>query len=200
MCAAGTMPGELHKLWQAAAGRLPHGIRLFLHGLRDRRRAWASRWRDPTHEVICMVGDGSYMMANSELATAVMRRMPFTVVLTDNRGYGCINRLQQGTGGAEFNNMSGRQLSRATPRRSTSSPMPPRWARMPRRSADIADLEARIVAAPRPRHPDGDRHRHRPGARRPRPAATGGTSRCPKVGGAEAAGEGPRAATERRHA
>ena len=52
-----------------------------------------------------MVGDGSYMMANSELATAVMMGVPFTVVLTDNRGYGCINRLQQGTGGAPFNNM-----------------------------------------------------------------------------------------------
>uniref|UniRef100_UPI001F4EF074 thiamine pyrophosphate-dependent enzyme n=1 Tax=Solirhodobacter olei TaxID=2493082 RepID=UPI001F4EF074 len=55
--------------------------------------------------VICFVGDGSYMMANSELATAVMRRVPFTVVLTDNRGYGCINRLQIECGGAEFNNM-----------------------------------------------------------------------------------------------
>ena len=52
-----------------------------------------------------MVGDGSYMMANSELATAVMMGIPFTVVLTDNRGYGCINRLQKGTGGAPFNNM-----------------------------------------------------------------------------------------------
>lgn len=40
----------------------------------------------PEREVICFVGDGSYMIANSELATAVMRRMPFTVVLTDNRG------------------------------------------------------------------------------------------------------------------
>ncbi|MFV0302811.1 MAG: thiamine pyrophosphate-dependent enzyme, partial [Paracoccus sp. (in: a-proteobacteria)] len=59
----------------------------------------------PEREVICFVGDGSYMMANSELATAAMRRIPFTVVLTDNRGYGCINRLQQGTGGAAFNNM-----------------------------------------------------------------------------------------------
>ncbi|MBV7380266.1 thiamine pyrophosphate-dependent enzyme, partial [Maritimibacter dapengensis] len=46
------------------------------------------------------------MMANSELATAVMRRVPFTVVLTDNRGYGCINRLQtMGCGGEPFNNM-----------------------------------------------------------------------------------------------
>jgi len=59
----------------------------------------------PDRQVLCFVGDGSYMMANSELATAVMRRVPFTVILTDNRGYGCINRLQAHTGGAPFNNM-----------------------------------------------------------------------------------------------
>lgn len=59
----------------------------------------------PDRQVICMVGDGSYMMANSELATAVMMGIPFTVVLTDNRGFGCINRLQKGTGGAPFNNL-----------------------------------------------------------------------------------------------
>jgi len=52
-----------------------------------------------------MLGDGSYMMANSELATAVMMGIPFTVVITDNRGFGCINRLQKGTGGAGFNNL-----------------------------------------------------------------------------------------------
>jgi 3D-(3,5/4)-trihydroxycyclohexane-1,2-dione acylhydrolase (decyclizing) len=45
------------------------------------------------------------MMANSELATAVMMAVPFTVVLTDNRGFGCINRLQKATGGAPFNNL-----------------------------------------------------------------------------------------------
>jgi 3D-(3,5/4)-trihydroxycyclohexane-1,2-dione acylhydrolase (decyclizing) len=55
--------------------------------------------------VICMLGDGSYMMANSEMATAAMLGINITVVITDNRGYGCINRLQMGTGGAEFNNL-----------------------------------------------------------------------------------------------
>ena len=59
----------------------------------------------PERDVVCMVGDGSYMMANSELATAAMMGISFTIVLTDNRGYGCINRLQMGTGGAEFNNL-----------------------------------------------------------------------------------------------
>jgi 3D-(3,5/4)-trihydroxycyclohexane-1,2-dione acylhydrolase (decyclizing) len=56
-------------------------------------------------DVICMVGDGSYMMMNSELATTCVMGVKITVVITDNRGYGCINRLQIGTGGAEFNNL-----------------------------------------------------------------------------------------------
>jgi 3D-(3,5/4)-trihydroxycyclohexane-1,2-dione acylhydrolase (decyclizing) len=45
------------------------------------------------------------MMMNSELATAVSMGIKITVVVTDNRGFGCINRLQMGTGGAEFNNL-----------------------------------------------------------------------------------------------
>ena len=60
---------------------------------------------DPARDVVCMLGDGSYMMMNSELATAAAMGVPFAVVVTDNRGYGCINRLQKATGGAEFNNL-----------------------------------------------------------------------------------------------
>jgi 3D-(3,5/4)-trihydroxycyclohexane-1,2-dione acylhydrolase (decyclizing) len=60
---------------------------------------------DPTREVIVMVGDGSYLMMNSELATSVMLGLKLTVVLLDNRGYGCINRLQRATGSESFNNL-----------------------------------------------------------------------------------------------
>ncbi len=60
---------------------------------------------EPGRDVICMVGDGSYLMANSELLTAAMMSVPITVVVTDNSGFGCINRLQRATGGAEFNNL-----------------------------------------------------------------------------------------------
>ena len=60
---------------------------------------------EPTRDVVCMLGDGSYMMANSELATACMMGVKITLVITDNRGFGCINRLQMHTGGAEFNNL-----------------------------------------------------------------------------------------------
>ena len=60
---------------------------------------------EPKRDVICFTGDGTYMMANSELATAAMMKVDFTIIVTDNRGFGCINRLQIGTGGAEFNNL-----------------------------------------------------------------------------------------------
>ena len=96
--------------------------------------------------MICFVGDGSYMMANSELATAVMRRVPFTVVLTDNRGYGCINRLQQECGGAEFNNMYKDSNVEAQPEIDFVAHAAAMGAHA-EKVADIADLEAAIVAA-----------------------------------------------------
>ena len=52
-----------------------------------------------------MVGDGSYLMLNSEIATSVMLGQKLIVVLLDNRGFGCINRLQMATGSANFNNL-----------------------------------------------------------------------------------------------
>jgi 3D-(3,5/4)-trihydroxycyclohexane-1,2-dione acylhydrolase (decyclizing) len=59
----------------------------------------------PDEEVVVMLGDGSYLMMNSEIATSVMLGLKLTVVLLDNRGFGCINRLQMATGGANFNNL-----------------------------------------------------------------------------------------------
>ncbi|MGK6316444.1 3D-(3,5/4)-trihydroxycyclohexane-1,2-dione acylhydrolase (decyclizing) [Neorhizobium sp. DT-125] len=104
MCAAGTMPGALKLLWQPSQGgyHMEYGYSCMGYEIAG---AMGLKLARPDREVICFVGDGSYMMANSELATAVMRKVPFTVVLTDNRGYGCINRLQQGTGGEAFNNL-----------------------------------------------------------------------------------------------
>jgi 3D-(3,5/4)-trihydroxycyclohexane-1,2-dione acylhydrolase (decyclizing) len=59
----------------------------------------------PEDDVVVMLGDGSYMMLNSEIATSVMLGRKLTVVVLDNRGFGCINRLQMATGGANFNNL-----------------------------------------------------------------------------------------------
>ena len=59
----------------------------------------------PVVEVVVILGDGSYMMMNSELATSVMPGLKLIVVVLDNRGFGCIDRLQRATGGASFNNL-----------------------------------------------------------------------------------------------
>jgi 3D-(3,5/4)-trihydroxycyclohexane-1,2-dione acylhydrolase (decyclizing) len=105
MGAAGTMPGELHKLWKAGAPMSYHMEYGFSCMGYEVAGAIGIKMAEPARDVICMVGDGSYMMANSELATAVMMGQKITLVITDNRGFGCINRLQMGTGGAEFNNL-----------------------------------------------------------------------------------------------
>jgi 3D-(3,5/4)-trihydroxycyclohexane-1,2-dione acylhydrolase (decyclizing) len=104
MCAAGTMPGALQVLWRSTPGgyHMEYGYSCMGYELAG---AMGIAMAAPEKEVICFVGDGSYMMANSELVTAAMMNVPLTVVLTDNRGYGCINRLQQECGGVEFNNM-----------------------------------------------------------------------------------------------
>ena len=105
MCAAGTMPGELHKLWKATRPMSYHMEYGFSCMGYEIAGAIGMKMADPARDVICMLGDGSYLMANSELATAAMMAIPITLVITDNRGFGCINRLQRATGGAEFNNL-----------------------------------------------------------------------------------------------
>ena len=105
MSAAGTMPGELHKLWKAGRPMSYHMEYGFSCMGYEIAGAMGIKMAQPDCDVICMIGDGSYLMANSELATAVMMGIKMTLVITDNRGFGCINRLQIGTGGAEFNNL-----------------------------------------------------------------------------------------------
>ena len=105
MSAAGTMPGELHKLWKATRPMSYHMEYGFSCMGYEIAGALGIKMAEPNRDVVCMLGDGSYMMANSELATAAMMGIAFTIVVTDNRGYGCINRLQMSTGGAEFNNL-----------------------------------------------------------------------------------------------
>ncbi|TCL70137.1 3D-(3,5/4)-trihydroxycyclohexane-1,2-dione acylhydrolase (decyclizing) [Rhizobium sp. BK251] len=105
LCAAGGLPGELHKLWPATAPgsyHMEYGFSCMGYEIAGGLGAKMAR---PDKDVVVMVGDGSYMMMNSELATSVMLGLKLTIVVLDNRGYGCINRLQMGTGGANFNNL-----------------------------------------------------------------------------------------------
>jgi 3D-(3,5/4)-trihydroxycyclohexane-1,2-dione acylhydrolase (decyclizing) len=103
--AAGGLPGELHKLWQAGAPGSYHAEYGFSTMGYEIAGGLGVKMAKPDEEVVVMVGDGSYLMLNSEIATSIMLGLKLTIVLLDNRGYGCINRLQMATGGANFNNL-----------------------------------------------------------------------------------------------
>ncbi|SEP07271.1 3D-(3,5/4)-trihydroxycyclohexane-1,2-dione acylhydrolase (decyclizing) [Luteibacter sp. UNC138MFCol5.1] len=105
VCAAGTLPAELEKLWRTETPggyHMEYGYSCMGYEIAG---GLGVKMAAPDREVIVMVGDGSYLMMNSEIATSVMLDAKLIIVLLDNRGYGCINRLQQATGGAPFNNM-----------------------------------------------------------------------------------------------
>jgi 3D-(3,5/4)-trihydroxycyclohexane-1,2-dione acylhydrolase (decyclizing) len=103
--AAGGLPGELHKLWRTSSDlgyHVEYGFSCMGYELAG---GLGVKMATPEREVIVMVGDGSYLMLNSEIATSVMLGLKLTIVVLDNRGYACINRLQQACGGEPFNNL-----------------------------------------------------------------------------------------------
>jgi 3D-(3,5/4)-trihydroxycyclohexane-1,2-dione acylhydrolase (decyclizing) len=105
VCAAGGLPGELHKLWQPGAAlgyHVEYGYSTMGYEIAG---GIGVKMALPDREVIVTVGDGSYLMMNSEIATSVMLGRKLIIVVNDNRGFGCINRLQNATGGAPFNNL-----------------------------------------------------------------------------------------------
>jgi 3D-(3,5/4)-trihydroxycyclohexane-1,2-dione acylhydrolase (decyclizing) len=105
VCAAGTLPAELHKLWRTSVPggyHMEYGYSCMGYEIAG---GLGVKMACPSREVIVMVGDGSYLMMNSEIATSVMLGCKLIVVVLDNRGFGCINRLQQAVGGEPFNNL-----------------------------------------------------------------------------------------------
>ena len=105
VCAAGTLPAELHKLWrtQTPGGyHMEYGYSCMGYEIAG---GLGAKMAQPDKEVFVIVGDGSYMMSNSGIATSVMLGHKIIVVVQDNRGYGCINRLQINCGSPSFNNM-----------------------------------------------------------------------------------------------
>lgn len=105
VCAAGGLPGELHKLWRTAKPggyHLEYGYSCMGYEIAG---GLGVKIAAPERDVFVMLGDGSYLMMNSEIATSVMLGKKLTIVVLDNRGYGCINRLQRSTGSESFNNL-----------------------------------------------------------------------------------------------
>jgi 3D-(3,5/4)-trihydroxycyclohexane-1,2-dione acylhydrolase (decyclizing) len=98
VCAAGSMPGDLHKLWRT---RDPKGYHVeygyscmgyeIAGGLGVKLAA-------PEREVYVMVGDGSYLMLSSEIVTAVQEGLKLTIVLVDNHGFNSIGALSRSLG------------------------------------------------------------------------------------------------------
>jgi len=105
VCAAGGLPGELHKLWQAMDEKgyhVEYGYSCMGYEIAG---GVGAKMANPERDITVMVGDGSYLMMNSEITTSVALDLKITIVVLDNSGYGCINRLQQACGGAGFNNL-----------------------------------------------------------------------------------------------
>ncbi len=98
VCAAGSMPGELHKLWRT---RDPKGYHVeygyscmgyeIAGGLGVKMAA-------PEREVYVMVGDGSYLMLSSEIVTSIQEGLKLTIVLVDNHGFNSIGSLSRSLG------------------------------------------------------------------------------------------------------
>jgi 3D-(3,5/4)-trihydroxycyclohexane-1,2-dione acylhydrolase (decyclizing) len=105
VCAAGTLPAELHKLWRTSVPggyHMEYGYSCMGYEIAG---GIGVKLAHPDREVVVIVGDGSYLMLNSEIATSVMLDTKLVVVVQDNRGFGCIDRLQRACGGAPFNNL-----------------------------------------------------------------------------------------------
>jgi len=105
VAAAGSLPSELHKHWRAeqiGGYHLEYGYSCMGYEICG---GVGAKLACPDREVVVMVGDGSYMMMNSDVATAVSMGLQITIVVLDNAGFSCINRLQMATGGANFNNL-----------------------------------------------------------------------------------------------
>ncbi|MGH8924074.1 MAG: 3D-(3,5/4)-trihydroxycyclohexane-1,2-dione acylhydrolase (decyclizing) [Acidimicrobiia bacterium] len=103
--AAGGLPGELNKGWRSLAPRTfdcEYGFSCMGYEIGG---AWGAAMAHPDRQVISFCGDGSYLMANSEIYSSVLTGHKFILVLCDNSGYAVIDRLQTAKGGASFNNL-----------------------------------------------------------------------------------------------
>jgi 3D-(3,5/4)-trihydroxycyclohexane-1,2-dione acylhydrolase (decyclizing) len=102
VCAAGSMPGDLHKLWRT---RDPKGYHVeYGYSCMGYEIAGGMgvKLAAPDREVFVLVGDGSYLMLPGELVTAVQESVKLTIVLVDNGGYASIGALSRSLGTEGF--------------------------------------------------------------------------------------------------
>jgi len=103
--AAGGLPGEVMKNWRVKQPNTfdcEFGFSCMGYEI---AAGWGAAMADPARTPIVMVGDGTYMMMNSDIYSSVLSGYKMVVVVCDNGGYAVINRLQNAKGGASFNNL-----------------------------------------------------------------------------------------------
>jgi 3D-(3,5/4)-trihydroxycyclohexane-1,2-dione acylhydrolase (decyclizing) len=148
VCAAGSMPGDLHKLWRARDPKSYHVEYGYSCMGYEIPGGIGVKLAAPEREVFVMIGDGSYLMLPGELTTAVAEGIGIVVVLVDNHGYSSIGALSRSLGsagfGTHYRRQDGTQLldrpdgqARATP----AAPLPVDLA------ANAEGLGARVLRA-----------------------------------------------------
>ena len=106
VAAAGGPPGDLQKAWDATDGRHCHLEFGFSCMGYEIPAAMGVRWANPdsNNRVMSFIGDGTFVMAPTELVTACQENLPLTVVVAENHGYQVIRRLQMWRSGSHFGN------------------------------------------------------------------------------------------------
>ena len=102
VCAAGALPGDLHKLWEtrrAGGYHLEYGYSCMGYEIAG---GLGVKMADPSREVYVMVGDGSFLMMSSEIVTSIQEGFKLTIIVLDNRGYSSIGGLSQSLGSQGF--------------------------------------------------------------------------------------------------
>ena len=102
LCAAGSMPGDLHKLWRVRDRKGYHVEYGYSCMGYEVPASIGIRLADPTRDVFAMVGDGGWLMMPTELVTAVQERVKVIVVLVQNHGFHSIGSLSEGLGSQRF--------------------------------------------------------------------------------------------------
>ncbi len=102
VCAAGSLPGDLHKLWRSRHPKqyhLEYGYSCMGYEIAG---GLGVKMADPEREVYVLVGDGSYLMLSADIATSVQEGYKLTIVLMDNSGYKSIGALSRSLGSEGF--------------------------------------------------------------------------------------------------
>ena len=102
LCAAGSLPGDLHKLWRTKSNKsfhLEYGFSCMGYEIAG---GLGAKMADPNREIYVMVGDGSYLMLSQEIVTSIQENYKITIVLIDNNGYKSIGSLSRELGSQGF--------------------------------------------------------------------------------------------------